>query len=97
MNRTKIIFAAILICTLFAITSCRTEPDAGIHSSGAALEEKFKNPPEETKPWCYWYWLDSDITKDGITKDLEAMAQVGIKRAMIGNIKNGCRSSRKIL
>ena len=50
------------------------------------LESDFVNPPEETKPWCYWYWLNGDITKDGITKDLEAMAKVGIKCAMIGNV-----------
>jgi hypothetical protein len=56
---------------------------------GADLEDGFKNPPEETKPWCYWYWLNNDITKEGATKDLEAMAKVGIKRAMIGNIEGG--------
>jgi len=32
------------------------------------------------------YWLNGDVTKEGITKDLEAMAEVGISRAMIGNI-----------
>ena len=53
------------------------------------LEAGFKHPPEETKPWCYWYWLNNDITKEGVTKDLEAMARVGIKRAMIGNIEGG--------
>jgi hypothetical protein len=52
----------------------------------AELKEDFRNPPEETKPWCYWYWLSGDITKEGISKDLESMAKVGIKRAMIGNI-----------
>ena len=36
MNRTKIIFAAILVCTLFAITSC-SGPNANMHSSGAEL------------------------------------------------------------
>jgi hypothetical protein len=50
------------------------------------LEQKFGNPPEESKPWCYWYWLNGNISKEGITKDLEAMAKVGIKLAMIGNI-----------
>jgi hypothetical protein len=55
----------------------------------ADLESAFHNPPEETKPWCYWYWLKGNISKDGITKDLEAMARVGIKRAMIGNIEGG--------
>jgi len=53
------------------------------------LESGFRNPPEETKPYCYWYWMKGDITKDGITKDLEAMAKVGIKQAMIGNIEGG--------
>jgi hypothetical protein len=53
------------------------------------LADSFQNPTEETKPWCYWYWLRGDISKDGITKDLEAMAKVGIKRAMIGNIEGG--------
>ncbi|MCP5537569.1 MAG: hypothetical protein H7A51_15220 [Akkermansiaceae bacterium] len=55
----------------------------------ASLDEGFKNPTENTKPWCYWYWLDNDITKDGVTKDLETMAKVGINRAMIGNIMGG--------
>lgn len=53
------------------------------------LDEAFQNPPEETKPWCYWYWLKNDISKEGVTKDLEAMRKVGIKLAMIGNIEGG--------
>ncbi|MGB0743955.1 MAG: glycosyl hydrolase, partial [Opitutales bacterium] len=36
------------------------------------LQELFADPPESTKPWCYWYWLNGDITKEGITRDLEA-------------------------
>jgi hypothetical protein len=50
------------------------------------LTDSFKAPPESTKPWCYWYWLNGDITKEGITRDLEAMADVGIRLAMIGNV-----------
>jgi hypothetical protein len=55
----------------------------------ASLDEVFANPPDESKPWCYWYWLNNDISKDGVTKDLETMDKVGIKLAMIGNIEGG--------
>jgi len=53
------------------------------------LEAGFRDPPETTKPYCYWYWLNGDVTKEGITKDLEAMARAGIKQAMLGNIEGG--------
>jgi len=51
-----------------------------------SLSVNFKNPPAATKPWVYWYWISDHISKDGITKDLEAMAEVGIGEALIGNI-----------
>lgn len=50
------------------------------------LEAVFRNPPESTKPWTYWYWIDDNISKEGITHDLEAMAKVGIGEAFIGNV-----------
>ena len=50
------------------------------------LAEGFANPPTQTKPWCYWYWISDNISKEGITKDLEAMARVGIGEAFIGNV-----------
>jgi len=51
-----------------------------------SLSVQFKNPPSETKPWVYWYWISDHISKAGITKDLEAMAKVGIGEALIGNV-----------
>jgi len=60
------------------------------------LTQQFQNPPEETKPWCYWYWYKSDITRDGITKDLEAMKKAGVRLAMIGNIDYGSLPSGNV-
>ena len=54
--------------------------------AGDNLAEGFRNPPEATKPWCYWYWISDNISKEGISRDLEAMARVGIVEACIGNI-----------
>jgi len=50
------------------------------------LENKFATPPETTKPRCYWYWMDGQISKEGITRDLEAMKRVGIGEGYIGVI-----------
>ena len=50
------------------------------------LAEGFINPPDSVKPWVYWYWISDNNTREGITKDLEAMAEVGIGEALIGNI-----------
>lgn len=49
----------------------------------------FKNPPESIKPGIYWYWMNEHVSKEGITKDLEAMKKVGIGEAFIGNIYEG--------
>ncbi|TWO34525.1 hypothetical protein E1J38_001335 [Seonamhaeicola sediminis] len=47
------------------------------------LEAKFKNPPDEYKPLCLWYWLSGEISKEGITKDLEGMKAAGIGGAIL--------------
>ncbi|MDR0902613.1 MAG: hypothetical protein LBM92_07570, partial [Opitutaceae bacterium] len=52
------------------------------------LERGFAAPPEETKPYVYWYWMSGNISREGITRDLEAMNRVGIGAAFIGNIEN---------
>lgn len=50
------------------------------------LEAGFARPPEITKPSCYWYWISDNLSREGITKDLESMARVGIGAAYIGNV-----------
>jgi hypothetical protein len=59
-----------------------------IKTTAGDIEKNFKNPPESTKPWVYWYWISSHITKEGITKDLEAMHEAGIGEAFIANVND---------
>jgi hypothetical protein len=51
-----------------------------------SLERGFAQPPDSTKPWCYWYWITDNISREGITKDLEAMKRAGISQAFVGSI-----------
>ncbi|HOY59024.1 MAG TPA: glycosyl hydrolase [Verrucomicrobiota bacterium] len=43
-----------------------------------ALETGFRNPPPSARPWVYWFPLDGNLSREGITLDLEAMQRVGI-------------------
>jgi hypothetical protein len=45
---------------------------------GDALENGFRNPPDSAKPRTWWHWTNSNVTKEGITKDLEWMNRVGM-------------------
>lgn len=42
------------------------------------LEKEFQNPPNWAKPHTWWHWVDGHVTKEGITKDMEAWKEVGI-------------------
>jgi len=63
---------------------------AGVALAGE-LEKDFLNPPEGTKPRCYWYWMYGQVTREGITRDLEAMKRVGIGEGYIGVIEGGAK------
>ncbi len=72
----------LLLLTVLGAICLRSQTVAG----QAGLEQGFQQPPETTRPWCYWYWISDNISKEGLTRDLEAMARVGIGEAMIGNV-----------
>ena len=38
----------------------------------------FLNPPSAARPGVYWYFMDGNLSKDAITKDLESMRKAGI-------------------
>lgn len=42
------------------------------------LDSIFCCPPDEAKPVVWWRWMGSQISKDGITADLEALKAVGL-------------------
>jgi len=67
---------AVMFGVLISMTSVAggAEPD---------LVGGFADPPNSAKPWAYWWWLDSNVSKAGITADLEAMKQQGIAGALV--------------
>ena len=66
----------------------------GFTLSAASLEDDFRQPPAVAKPYVWWHWMGANISKEGITKDLEAMKAAGIGGATIFNITSGVRESQ---
>lgn len=54
----------------------RTEP--GRCKPVAELERDFERLSDKARPYTYWFWMNGNITKEGITKDLEAMHRIGV-------------------
>jgi hypothetical protein len=54
-----------------------------------ALAKGFARPPLSARPWVYWFWLNGNITSNGITTDLESMKRVGIGGALIMEVDQG--------
>ena len=47
------------------------------------LKENFKTPPSNSGVNCWWWWLNGNVNKATITKDLEAMKSRNFHGAMI--------------
>src|SRR4051794_32058905 len=58
-------------------------------SAGEALEQGFAAPPESAKPRTWWHWTNGNVTKEGITKDLEWMKRVGIGGMHLADVGSG--------
>ncbi len=53
------------------------------------LAHNFASPPDSARPWVYWFWVDNNVTREGITADLEAMKRVGIGGVLIMAVDQG--------
>ncbi|WPP49143.1 glycosyl hydrolase [Catalinimonas niigatensis] len=63
-------FKLLLFCLLLLVTFSSVAQDQ--------LLTDFQNPPNPAKPRVWWHWMNGNISKEGIQKDLEWMQRVGI-------------------
>ncbi len=50
----------------------------GRKAEGDDFAGNFSKPPSSAKPHTWWHWMNGNVTREGITLDLEAMARAGI-------------------
>ena len=61
----------ILFCSAVAVsTVCGSPFDP--------LETGFRNPPHQSNPHTWFHLMNGNVTKAGITKDFEALAEIGV-------------------
>ncbi len=61
--------AIIILLPLLLINQCDADDD---------LKRDFTSPPSSSFPGVYWYFMDGNLSREGMTKDLESMKEAGI-------------------
>jgi hypothetical protein len=77
----------LVICSgMSGFTQKQNQIDAG--SKSMKIREAFLSPQFDAKPWVYWYWMYSNVTKEGIIADLQGFHDVGIGGVFLMDIGN---------
>jgi hypothetical protein len=50
------------------------------------LEKNFGAPPPSARPMVYWMWVNGNISRQGITRDLEHMQRVGLGGGLLFDV-----------
>jgi hypothetical protein len=50
------------------------------------LQKSFLQPPPSARPHTWWHWVNDNVTKEGISADLEALAKAGVGGVQIFHV-----------
>jgi len=64
----------VVLCALVKLT---------MTGSASQLDNDWLNPPRDARLRAYWWWINGNVTKEAITRDLEAMKAKGFGGALI--------------
>ncbi|MBE2215725.1 MAG: glycoside hydrolase, partial [Opitutaceae bacterium] len=79
-----------LACALLALAAPVTaRADAGVSAPEDSLERAFADPPDAARPRTWWHWTMSNVTLDGITKDLAWMKRAGLAGFQLADVNFG--------
>jgi len=79
MSKVFVMRAAILALVFY----CSISEPAAAQVRQSSLEESFRRPPQSAGVRCFWWWLNGNVTKEAITRDLQEMQAKGFSGAMI--------------
>ena len=88
IKRNNLAINFFIIIVLF-FTGCSVQPDSNDQPGIEQLRAGFLNPPDSARPGVYWYFMDGNLSKEGMTKDLESMKQAGIGNVIFLEVNVG--------
>src|SRR4051812_5118806 len=88
----KIRFIASIVASLLVVLAtalAQTPPAQLVQDPVDSLGEAFLRPPESARPRTWWHWTASNVTTEGITKDLEWMKRAGLAGFQLADVNAG--------
>ncbi len=86
----KVIFGLLIIASFINLSGSLSKTDKAVPDNDVVkfkpsvnLEKDFLDPPGYARTRAYWWWLEGNISKEGILHDLTEMKRVGIGGAMV--------------
>jgi hypothetical protein len=83
----------ITVVTILCLAIVMSISVSGCVKSGKSLKEQlavaFVSPPDSCRPGVYWYFMDGNISREGMTADLEAMKAAGIASVLFLEVNVG--------
>lgn len=66
------------LTAILSLSSAQEPATAQEKSDTSELVKTFQAPPKTARPQVWWHWMDGNVSKEGIKKDIEWMKRVGI-------------------
>jgi len=75
--------ALLLSLVLTPVAGAAADADSPNSPAAPSLEQGWSNPPRAARLRAYWWWLNGNVTRESITRDLEAMKAQGWGGALL--------------
>jgi hypothetical protein len=62
---------------------------SAVTGTSGNLEQEFVTPPDNARPGVYWYFMDGNLSREGMTKDLESMKAAGMGHVLFLEVNVG--------
>ncbi|WP_082126366.1 glycosyl hydrolase [Aurantiacibacter marinus] len=76
------------LVTLLIATPAQAQ-SAQAQSDLPQLRQDFSQPPAEARPWTWFHVMSGNMSREGITRDLESLADVGVGGIVLFHVTQG--------